>query len=165
MAWTGNKKAFCVLEFARTESIVTVLRRFRTMYHVEPPTDKTIREWYMTSSRLAACAVRNEQAGRGHRPRLSSGYEKHLSGALRSQYITRAGIYKCLCQVFGAFCANIFAKKDTGCSCCRRGNPSITILVYTSAWISNSGHRKTGLLRSWFSVTRRCFMCVCVCVW
>jgi hypothetical protein len=27
MAWIGNKKAFCVLEFAKTESIVTVQRR------------------------------------------------------------------------------------------------------------------------------------------
>ena len=32
------------------------------MYHIEPPTDKTIREWYMNSSRVAACALRNEQA-------------------------------------------------------------------------------------------------------
>jgi hypothetical protein len=47
MAWTGNKKEFCVLEFAKFESIVTVQRRFRTMYHTEPTTDKTIREWYM----------------------------------------------------------------------------------------------------------------------
>ena len=47
MAFTVNKKAFCVLEFAKTESIVTVQRRFRIMYHTEPPTDKTIREWYM----------------------------------------------------------------------------------------------------------------------
>ena len=29
------------------------------MYHTEPPTDKTIREWYMNSSRVAACALRN----------------------------------------------------------------------------------------------------------
>ena len=42
MAFTVNKKAFCVLEFAKTESIVTVQRRFRIMYHTEPPTDKTI---------------------------------------------------------------------------------------------------------------------------
>jgi len=42
-----NKKVFCVLEFAKTESIVTVQRRFRIMYHTEPPTDKTIHEWYM----------------------------------------------------------------------------------------------------------------------
>ena len=40
MAFTVNKKAFCVLEFAKTESVVTVQRRFRIMYHTEPPTDK-----------------------------------------------------------------------------------------------------------------------------
>ena len=68
MAFTVNKKAFCVLEFAKTESIVTVQRRFRIMYHTEPPTDKTVREWYMNSSRVAACALRNEQAVRAHRP-------------------------------------------------------------------------------------------------
>jgi hypothetical protein len=67
MAFTVNKKAFCVLEFAKTESIVTVQRRFRIMYHTEQPTDKTIREWYMNSSRVAACALRNKQAVRAHR--------------------------------------------------------------------------------------------------
>ena len=38
------------------------------MYHTEPPTDKTIREWYMNSSRVAACALRKEQAVRSYRP-------------------------------------------------------------------------------------------------
>ena len=66
MAFTVNKKAFFCLEFAKTESIVTVQRRFRIMYHTEPPTDKTIREWYMNSSRVAACALRNEQAVRAY---------------------------------------------------------------------------------------------------
>ena len=42
MAFTVNKKGFCVLEFAKIESIVTVQRRFRIIYHTEPPTDKTI---------------------------------------------------------------------------------------------------------------------------
>jgi len=32
-----------------------------------PPTDKTIREWYMNSGRVAACALQNEQAVRAHR--------------------------------------------------------------------------------------------------
>ena len=41
------------------------------MYHTEPPTDKTIREWYMNSSRVAACALRNEQAVRAHGPLLN----------------------------------------------------------------------------------------------
>ena len=38
MAFTVNKKAFRVLEFVKTESIVTVQRRFRIMYYTEPPT-------------------------------------------------------------------------------------------------------------------------------
>ena len=40
------------------------------MYHTEPPTDKTIREWYMNSSRVAACALRNEQAVRAYGPMI-----------------------------------------------------------------------------------------------
>ena len=32
------------------------------MYHTEPPTDKTIREWYMNSSRVASCSFRSAQA-------------------------------------------------------------------------------------------------------
>ena len=68
MAFTANKKAFCVLEFAKTESIVTVQWRFRIMYHTEPPTDKTIREWYMNSSSVAVCALRNEQAVQAYGP-------------------------------------------------------------------------------------------------
>ena len=31
------------------------------MYHTEPPTDKTIRESYMNSSRVAACSFRSAQ--------------------------------------------------------------------------------------------------------
>ena len=38
------------------------------MCHTEPPTDKTIREWYMNSSRVAACALRNEEAVRAYAP-------------------------------------------------------------------------------------------------
>ena len=63
MAWTGNKKAFCVLEFAETESIVTVQRRFRTMYHTEPPTDKTILEWYMELQQ-SGCLCAAKRTGR-----------------------------------------------------------------------------------------------------
>jgi len=68
MAFTVNKNAFCVLEFAKTESIVTVQRGFRITYHTEPPTDKTIRECYMNSNRVAACALRKEEAVRTHGP-------------------------------------------------------------------------------------------------
>ena len=63
MACTANKKAFCVLEFAKTESIVTVQRRFQTMYRTEPPTDKTIREWYMKFQQ-SGCLCAAKRRGR-----------------------------------------------------------------------------------------------------
>jgi hypothetical protein len=47
MAGRGAKKVLCVLEFTKTKSIVTVQRRFGTIYHTEPPMDKTFRESYM----------------------------------------------------------------------------------------------------------------------
>jgi hypothetical protein len=62
MVWTGNKKAFCVMEFAKTESIVMVQERFWTMYHTEPPTDKTIHEWYM-KFKYSDCLCTAKQTG------------------------------------------------------------------------------------------------------
>jgi len=53
------------------------------MYRTEPPTDETIREWYMKFQQNGClCAAK-----RRGRPRLSSVCEKRLSGALRSQHI------------------------------------------------------------------------------
>ena len=46
MVVTGAEKEFCVLQFAKCESIVMVQRRFHTQYHKDPPTDKPIRTWY-----------------------------------------------------------------------------------------------------------------------
>jgi hypothetical protein len=46
MAKTGDKKAFCVLEFAKSESTAMMKLRFHTMYHTDTPMDKTIREWH-----------------------------------------------------------------------------------------------------------------------
>jgi len=63
MVWTGNKKAFRVLELAKTKSIVTVQRMFRTMYHTEPHTDKTIREWYMKFQQ-SGCLCAAKRTGR-----------------------------------------------------------------------------------------------------
>jgi hypothetical protein len=42
MAFSGQQKCFCVLQLAKSESIITVQRGFRTKYHIEPQTDKII---------------------------------------------------------------------------------------------------------------------------
>jgi hypothetical protein len=57
------------------------------------------------SSKMAACALRNEQTGRVLRPKLSRVGEKLLLWAQRSQHIVRAENCNCLSQVSGAFCA------------------------------------------------------------
>ena len=63
MVFTVNKKALYVLEFAKTESIVTVQWRFRIMYHTEPSTDKTIPEWYMKFEQ-SGCPCAAKRSGR-----------------------------------------------------------------------------------------------------
>lgn len=66
MAFSGEQKAFCVLQFAKTQSIVTVQRGFRTKYRTEPPTDKTVRDWYRKCEETGCLCV----AKRTGRPEL-----------------------------------------------------------------------------------------------
>jgi hypothetical protein len=39
-------KAFCVLEYARTQLIVKEQRRFRTKFGKDPPVKNSINQWY-----------------------------------------------------------------------------------------------------------------------
>jgi hypothetical protein len=43
---TLAEKSFCVLECARTESIVTVQRCFRNKFGNDPPAKNSIKQWY-----------------------------------------------------------------------------------------------------------------------
>ena len=63
MTFTCAEKAFCVLQFAKCESIVIVQHQFRTQYHKDPPTDKPIRTWTTILNRLAVSVLVNEQTG------------------------------------------------------------------------------------------------------
>ncbi|KAG8286491.1 hypothetical protein J6590_058994 [Homalodisca vitripennis] len=38
--------AFCVLQFAKDESVVSVQRAFRRRFDIDPPSPKNIRRWY-----------------------------------------------------------------------------------------------------------------------
>ena len=42
---TREQKAFCVLQFVKTESVIRVQRAFRIKFHCNPPSDN-IRRWY-----------------------------------------------------------------------------------------------------------------------
>jgi len=45
-----GEKSFCVLEYHTSKSVITVQRAFRAKYAKDPPTDKTIRAWYIQSN-------------------------------------------------------------------------------------------------------------------
>jgi hypothetical protein len=54
----ANRNLF-VLQLAKTESIKTVQRGFRTKYHTEPPKEKTIIEWYRKFEEMGClCAAK-----------------------------------------------------------------------------------------------------------
>jgi hypothetical protein len=70
MARTEDKKAFCALEFASTESIVMVQQRFWTSTKQNHLWTKQFVIGTRNSSRVGAYVLWNEQACWGHRPRL-----------------------------------------------------------------------------------------------
>lgn len=64
---TKEQKAFCVLQFAKTESVVTVQRAFRIKFGCDPPGDNNIRRWYH-QFQDTGCLCKGKSTGR---PRTS----------------------------------------------------------------------------------------------
>ena len=160
MAFTVNKKAFCVLEFAKTESIVTVQLRFRIMYDTEPPTDKTIREWYMKFQQSGClCAAKRTCC-----PDPSAEtVERVLVAFVRSpqKSITRASREL---QMFQSSVWRILRKrlrvKGFRLLLLQALNPQDHNLRLRFCLDFQQRLLEDGLLRSWFSVMRRRFVCV-----
>jgi len=46
MAFSKREQSFCVLEYARTSSVVTVQRRFRAEFQKAAPVFNSISKWY-----------------------------------------------------------------------------------------------------------------------
>ncbi|PNF18241.1 hypothetical protein B7P43_G16516 [Cryptotermes secundus] len=62
-----QQKAFCVLEFAKTNSVVTVQRAFRRRFGINPPCSKNIRRWFRQFQE-SGCLCKGKSPGR---PRVS----------------------------------------------------------------------------------------------
>jgi hypothetical protein len=69
----------------------------------QPAGIKLLMSGTLNFSRVVACALRNKQPGRGHRPRLSIVCEIRLSEALRSQHIAIAGNCRCRTEIWSSF--------------------------------------------------------------
>ncbi|KAG8243980.1 hypothetical protein J6590_032463 [Homalodisca vitripennis] len=56
-------KAFCVLRFAKTESVVTEQRAFRIKFESDPPSDDSMRRWYHQFE-STGCLCKEKSTGR-----------------------------------------------------------------------------------------------------
>ena len=70
---TPQHKSFCVLEFATCNSVITVQRRFRLRYQIDPPNGWNIRRWYRQFVDTG-CVCKGKSPGR---PRVS---EENVAG-------------------------------------------------------------------------------------
>jgi hypothetical protein len=57
---TPELKAFCVLQFVKHESVVSVQRAFRGQFQRDPPSANSIRRWYQ-QFRAMGCFVKGEK--------------------------------------------------------------------------------------------------------
>jgi len=46
MVLTSQQHSWCMLEFHKTNSVVTVQRAFKLKFFVDPPTNKSILKWH-----------------------------------------------------------------------------------------------------------------------
>lgn len=60
---TDQQKAFCVLEYQSTQSIITVQRAFRRQYRGDPPTHQSILRWYR-QLKDKGCLCKGKSSGR-----------------------------------------------------------------------------------------------------
>ena len=154
MAWTRNTKAFCVLEFAKTVSIVTVQRSFRTMYHTEPRTDKTFREWYMTFQQ-SGCLCRPGPSAET----VESVEETFVRSHQKSTHRPSRELQMPQSSVWGILLKRLRVK-GYRLQLLQALNPQDHNLRFHICVDFQQRLEEDGLLRSWFSVTRRRFMCV-----
>jgi hypothetical protein len=63
MADNGEEKAFCVLHFHASRSVLTVKREFGTRFKKEPPAKNSIQSWYDKFHRTG-CLCKGKSPGR-----------------------------------------------------------------------------------------------------
>ena len=66
MALTSQQRSWCVLEFYKTNSVVTVQRALKLKFNVDPPTNKSILKWHRNFFEIGCICDRGWAAGTHH---------------------------------------------------------------------------------------------------
>ena len=69
MALTSQQRSWCVLEFHKTNRVVSVQRAFKLKFNVDPPTNKSILKWHR--SIIERGCICNQRKGHSGRPSVS----------------------------------------------------------------------------------------------
>ena len=69
MALTSQQRSWCVLEFHKTNGVVTVQRAFKLIFNVDPPTNKCILKWHRNF--IVRGCICDQRKGHSGRPSLS----------------------------------------------------------------------------------------------
>jgi hypothetical protein len=139
MAFSGEQKSFCVLQLAKTESIVTVQRGFRTKYHTEPPTDKIIREWYRKFEETG-CLCAAKRTGRPG-PSSETVDQVQESFTRSPKKSARPAIQELEMSHVTVFCI-LLKRYHTDCSCLRLSLLKIAMSVMNSVWNFKNVYRR-----------------------
>ncbi|GBM15817.1 hypothetical protein AVEN_262965-1 [Araneus ventricosus] len=97
------QKAFCVLEFNKCHSVITVHRRFRQRYNQEPLNANNIRKWHRMFEETG-CLCKGKTS---ERPVFQRKTLKELASRMNEAHGNRrtkaVGSYKCHKKRYGVF--------------------------------------------------------------
>jgi hypothetical protein len=79
------EKAFCVLEFHSTKSVITVQREFRRNFEKDPPTANSIRKWYQKFVNTG-CICKGKSSGRPSTSAETIDRVRHHTSTMRWQH-------------------------------------------------------------------------------
>jgi hypothetical protein len=88
---TPEQKAFCVLQFAKHESVVSVQRAFRRQFQSDPPSANSFRRWYQ-QLQTTGCLCKGKSAGR---PRVWNEWDSLFFAVKRNLCAMRVVNWRC----------------------------------------------------------------------
>jgi hypothetical protein len=97
MALTSKQRGWCVLEFHKTNIVVTVQRAFKRKFNVDPPTNKSILKWQRNL--IERGCIFYQKKGHSGRPSVSeqlSTAEFELDDRIDVCQVTRGGHIECV---------------------------------------------------------------------